>query len=428
MAGPRNPAFGLLFLVTAFLSSPTVALASTNNGNNNIHHLANPAVNLDATITAAPDPNLVNLRLQPRQAGSSAPEGRDACSALYSVYSWCSTSGYTNLGGASALASCACYYNKEYVPRIFDGLATSCYDYIRSVRPEATAGVAQYLNICYLAGDVSKSATIGSLACNSLAVALNSCATRTPQSSDYVFSGSSSLAGCACYDSRTKFAPDKFDHLASACYTYAQNLAGQGGQISTLVDFCNTVGDVRQSASKALQQCEVFEDQYGACKSAYTGDFGALPPSFQASCLCYGPRATWVPGAIDGAVRTCVGYLSTADPARARSFAAYGGGFCEGFGNLRSSTSTSAEPESTTTLPQSTITTTRSSATEATSSVAPSRTRSTETSETSGSETSLPIPTGTGIGPNAGQQLSIPSLQMITALLLSIITFLAMGL
>ncbi|RVD88944.1 uncharacterized protein DFL_003108 [Arthrobotrys flagrans] len=432
----RNPiAFGniLSFLVTAtaFLSPPTFASTTIQQ-----HRLANPAVNLDATITAAPDPNLVNLRLYPRQTGSStgtaSPQGRDACSALYSVYSWCSTSGFTNLAGTSALASCACYYNKEYVPQIFDGLATSCYDYIRSIRPEATAGVAQYLNVCYLAGDISKSATIGSLACNSLASVLNSCGARTPKSSDYTFSGSSSLADCVCYASRTKFAPDGFDHLASACYTYAQNQAGQGGQLSTLVDFCNTVGDVRLSASQALKQCQLFEDQYGACESAYSGGaFSTLTASLQASCLCYGAKATWVPGIIDGAVKTCVGYLSSADPARARSLAAYADGFCEGFGNLRSSTSTtssstSAEPESTTTLPPSTIATAINSTTEPVPTVAPSRTQSTEPSGTS-SETSLPIPTGTGLGVNAGSQLTVSSLQILTALLLSIIISLTTG-
>ncbi|KAK6513579.1 hypothetical protein TWF506_008018 [Arthrobotrys conoides] len=420
----------LLLTVTTFLSPPT--FASTNN----IQRLANNAVNLDATITAAPDPNLVNLRLYPRQTGSSTtatPEGRDACSALYSVYSWCSTSGFTNLAGTSALASCACYYNKSYVPQIFDGLATSCYDYIRSIRPEATAGVAQYLNVCYLAGDISKSATIGSLACNTLASVLNSCGARTVKSSDYVFSGSSSLADCACYTSRTKFAPDGFDHLASACYTYAQNQAGQGGQISTLLDFCNTVGDVRLSASQALKQCQLFEDQYGSCKSAYSGGkFGTLTASLQASCLCYDTRATWVPGIIDGAAKTCVGYLSTADPARARSFTAYADGFCQGFGNLRSSTSTSAEPESTTTLPPSTIATSiNSTTTESVSTVAPSRTRSTEPSETSGetsSVTSLPIPTGTGLGVNAGSRFTIPKLQILSALILSILASVTMGL
>ncbi|KAK6339967.1 hypothetical protein TWF718_009354 [Orbilia javanica] len=431
----RNPiALGgfLSFLVTAALfPSPTFASANVQ------HHLVNPAVNLDATITAAPDPTLVNLRLYPRQTGTSSgtsatPKGRDACSALYSVYSWCSTSGFTNLAGTSALASCACYYDKEYVPQIFDGLATSCYDYIRSTHPEATAGVAQYLNVCYLAGDISKSATIGSLACNSLASVLGSCGARKPQSSDYVFSGRSSLADCACYTSRTNFAPEGFDRLASACYTYAQNVAGQGDQISTLVDFCDTVGDVRLSASQALKQCQLFEDQYGACESAYSrGSFGTLTASLQASCLCYGAKATWVPGVIDGAVKTCVSYLSTADPARAKSLAAYADGFCEGFGNLRSSTSTSAEPESSTTLPPSTIATTVNSTTGGASTAAPSRTRSAEPSETSsetGSETSLPIPTGTGLGANAGSQLAAPSLQIVAALVLSVITSFVMEL
>ncbi|KAK6352081.1 hypothetical protein TWF730_008912 [Orbilia blumenaviensis] len=423
MAGLRSTTSSKLFLLaTAFLSISSPTLASTSTFE---HHLANPAVNLDATITAAPDPNLVNLRLRPRQTGSSAtPEGRDACSALYSVYSWCSTSGFTNLGGTSALASCACYYNKEYVPQIFDGLATSCYDYIRSIRPEATAGVAQYLNVCYLAGDISKSATIGSLACNTLASVLTSCAARTPKSSDYTFSGSSSLADCACYNTRTEFAPDRFDRLASACYTYAQNQAGQGGQISTLIDFCNTVGDVRQSASQALQKCQLFEDQYSACESAYSGgDFATLTASLQASCLCYGARATWVPGVIDGAVKTCVGYLSAANPAKARSFAAYASGFCQGFGNIRSSTSTSAEPESTTTLPPSTVATAISSTAESTSTSVPSRTQSVEPSETA-AQTSLPIPTGTGIGSN----LTVPSLQFLMTIVLSIMTSLAMSL
>ncbi|EGX53069.1 hypothetical protein AOL_s00007g18 [Orbilia oligospora ATCC 24927] len=430
----RNPiALGNFFCflaltATAFLSLPT--LASTNN-----FDLANKALSLDATITAAPDPSLVNLRLYPRQTAtgstglgtSATPEGRDACSALYSVYSWCSTSGFTNLAGTSALASCACYYNKSYVPQIFDGLATSCYDYIRSIRPEATEGVAQYLNVCYLAGDISKSATIGSLACNTLASVLNSCGARTPKSSDYVFSGSSSLADCACYNSRTKFAPDGFDHLASACYTYAQNQAGQGDQISTLLDFCGTVGDVRLSASQALKQCQLFDDQYGACESAYSGGkFGTLTASLQASCLCYGARASWVPGIIDGAAKTCVGYLSTANPARAKSLVAYADGFCEGFGNLRSSTSTSAEPEITTTLPPSTIATSiNSSTTESVSTAAPSRTQSTESSEASSGTsigTSLPIPTGTGLGVNAGPCLTTSSLYILTAVILSILT------
>ncbi|KAK6499157.1 hypothetical protein TWF481_011728 [Arthrobotrys musiformis] len=429
----KNPVALLpsLLLLAAAFCQQTLASANAQ------HHLANKAVNLDATITAAPDPHLVNLRLYPRHAGSSdspdsstgTPKGRDACSALYSAYSWCSTSGFTNLAGTSALASCACYYNKSYVPHVFDGLATSCYDYIRSVSPDATAAVAQYLNVCYLAGDISKSASIGSLACNTLASVLNSCGNRTPRSSDYVFSGSSSLADCACY-SRTKYAPEGFDHLASSCYTYAQNLAGQGGQISTLLNFCDTVGDVRLSASQALSQCKLFEDQYGACELAYSrGNFGTLPASLQASCLCYGARATWVPGIIDGAAKTCVGYLSTADPARAKSLSAYADDFCEGFGNVRSSTSistttsTSAEPESTTTLPPSTIATAINSTAGPIYTVAPTRTRSTEANETE-TETSLPIPTATG----AGSHLNIPSLQVLTTLLFLTITSLVAGL
>ncbi|KAF3935123.1 hypothetical protein ABW20_dc0101250 [Dactylellina cionopaga] len=394
-----------LLLVTAFLSSQTLAFS-------NVHNLANPAISLDATITPAPHPTFVHARLHPRQTAgnSTAPRGRDACSALSSVYSWCSTSGFTNLGGASALASCACYYDKTWVPRIFDGLATSCYDYVRAIQPGALSGIAHYLNVCFLAGDISKSFTQGSLACNTLAAVLTSCARRTETRSNLVFSGSQSLANCACYASSSVFVPDRFDNLASACYTYAQNLAGQGGAISTLVDFCSTVGNVQQSASKALQDCRLFDTQYGACESAYNGAFSTLAASQQASCLCYGARTMWVPGAIDGAVETCVGYLRTADPQRARTFEAFAGGFCEGFGDVRStSTSTSAAPSQTTSMVRPTVTTTRKSTATTASTLSP------DTSRPNG--TSIPTPTGTSATDSAAQRLTTSMIPVIITIL-----------
>ncbi|EPS38003.1 hypothetical protein H072_8268 [Dactylellina haptotyla CBS 200.50] len=357
---------------------------------------------LDATITQAPHPTFVHDRLHPRQtASSSAPHGREACSALYSVYSWCSTSGYGNLAGPSALASCACYYSETWVPRIFDDIATSCYDYVRSVQPGALSAIGEYLNVCFLAGDVSKSFTQGSLACNTLASIITSCARRSETrtgSSSLVFSGSSSLANCACYTSSSKYAPDRFDHLASDCYTYAQNLAGQGGGISTLVGFCGNLGDVQQSASTALQKCELFENQYDACESAYTRDFGKLASSLQASCLCYGARTMWVPGAIDGAVQTCVGYLKTADPQRARTIEAFGGGFCQGLGDLRHPSSTSATPGSTTSVVKPTTTATKGSSSSLTESSIPSSSGSPSSSASIPSRTTaLPSTTAPAI-------------------------------
>ncbi|KAF3914694.1 hypothetical protein AA313_de0206192 [Arthrobotrys entomopaga] len=308
-------------------------------------HLALASYASAFTITQPPDPNFVHQRLYPRQTSpSTPPHGRDACSALYSVYSWCSTSGYVNLAGTSALASCACYYNRTWVPNIFDELVTSCYEYVRTVQPAATGGVAQYLNVCFLAGDISKSASQGSLACNTLASILTSCAnpSRTRSlPSTLVFSGSNSLANCACYAS-SKYAPHIFDDLVSSCSIYAQNLAGEGAAISTLVGFCGSVGDVRQSASGALQKCQLFDDQYSACESAYTGVFNTLTASQQASCLCYGAGDSWEPGIVDGAIQTCIGYLSTANPQRARTIAAFGDGFCEEFGDVRHPSPTKA--------------------------------------------------------------------------------------
>src|SRR4051812_18605916 len=156
-------------LVIVFLSRTAIA-------SSNLLHLSNPAVQLDATITPAPAPTLVSERLLPLQGTSG---GRNACSALSSIYGWCSSDGYTNLSGQSALASCACYNNGTWLPKVFDGLATSCYNYIRSVQPGAVSSIAQYLNVCFIAGDLSKSLSSGSKACSSVASILTQCGTRS---------------------------------------------------------------------------------------------------------------------------------------------------------------------------------------------------------------------------------------------------------
>ncbi|KAF3930303.1 hypothetical protein ABW19_dt0200394 [Dactylella cylindrospora] len=338
-----NFSFIVAFLVTSFPFPPTtLALlhpAAT------IHHLANPAISLDATITPPPQPNLVNERLHPRQATSS-PGGREACPALSSVYSWCSSSGFPNLSGPSALASCACYYDKTWVPNIFDNIATTCYNYVRSIQPEAASAIAPYLNVCFTAGDISSAFTRGSLACNSVASILTSCAARTNLETTIAYTGSSSLAECACYGSSSSslaYAPDRFDNLVFTCYTYAQGLQGQGGDISSLVGFCGTMGDVRLTASNALQNCQLFENQYNACDNLYTGVFSTLTGSQQASCLCYGAGMGWVPSVIDGAVSTCVSYLGTANPKRVTTFARYLD-FCGELGDVRGgSNATSSE-------------------------------------------------------------------------------------
>ncbi|KAK6538398.1 hypothetical protein TWF694_011275 [Orbilia ellipsospora] len=384
-----NPTVRAGLLLAASLPLPFVSCASS-------------------TITQAPDPTVVQQRLYPRKTSSSAPPyGRNACSALYSVYSWCSTSGYVNLGGSSALASCACYYDQTWVPNIFDELVTSCYDYVRTVQPAATGGIAQYLNICFLAGDISKSASQGSLACNTLASILTSCANppRTRSSSSaLIFSGSSSLANCACY-SASKYVPDNFDHLVSSCYTYAQNLAGEGAAVSTLVGFCGSVGDVRQSASTALQKCQLFDNQYAACESAYSGVFSTLTASQQASCLCYGARESWEPGVVDGAIQTCIGYLSTANPQRARTIEVFGNGFCEGLGDVRHPSSTNAIPGRTTSIVLPTITATKNSTLTVISTLSENNSETSGTIHSTPASTTALLPTNTIVPESAGGKL-----------------------
>ncbi|KAF3913438.1 hypothetical protein ABW21_db0208112 [Orbilia brochopaga] len=309
-------------------------------------HLAHPAIHLDATITAAPHPTLVNDRLRPRRATSSTA-GRLACSALSSVYSWCASSGFANLSGPSALPYCACYYNKTWVPHVFDDLATSCYDYVRSVQtdPGALSGIAPYLNVCFLAGDVSKSLGQGSRACETIATILTSCASRTDTRSiplGIPLSGSSSLAHCACYTSSSIYAPDRFDNLASACYTYAQNLAGQGGPISSLVSFCHNVGDVQLTASDALSQCQAFQTRLSSCKTSSSAAFDIPARSQQASCLCYDTNSQWIPKIADAIASSCVKYLGAAEPQQASGLNAYASGFCESLGDVRHGTKTTS--------------------------------------------------------------------------------------
>ncbi|EWC44849.1 hypothetical protein DRE_00908 [Drechslerella stenobrocha 248] len=289
----------------------------------------------------------------PRQATSLSPTGRVACSALSSVYSWCSQSGFDNLAGPSALASCACYYGTTWVPHVFDDIATSCYNYVRSIPQNSAAldGIAPYLNVCFLAGDISRSQAQGSSACNTISAILTSCAARTDiwdSSRALSLSGSASLAGCACYTSSSTYAPDNFDRLASACYTYAQNLAGQAGPISSLVSFCTNAGDIRLAASRALQHCEAVELRLNACGRSYTGDFNTLSAREQASCLCYDTSSRWAPASIDTAVSSCLEFLSPADSRRASVLGRLAGNLCQGFGNLRSIRPPSSVPATTT--------------------------------------------------------------------------------
>ncbi|KAK6352714.1 hypothetical protein TWF696_004717 [Orbilia brochopaga] len=367
--------------------------------------LAHPAIHLDATITQPPHPTLVNDRLHPRQAASPT-SGRLACSALSSVYSWCASSGFGSLSGPSALPYCACYYKKSWVPRIFDDLATSCYDYVRSVQaePAALSGIAPYLNVCFLAGDVSKSLTQGSLACDTIATILTSCAGRTNTrgaASIFPFSGSSSLAHCACYTSSSIYAPDRFDNLASSCYTYAQNLAGQGGPISSLVSFCHNVGDIQLTASNALSQCESLETRLNSCKALSSAAFETMAGSQQASCLCYDTKSQWIPKSVDAVASSCVKYLAAASPRKASSFEAYASGFCESLGDVRRGiVSTTAVPAATTSsLAESTVGSSQTSNSAAIPPAGPTR-----TSALSSSSVSLPIATPSG-------ESSAPSLQ-----------------
>ncbi|KAJ6263853.1 hypothetical protein Dda_2425 [Drechslerella dactyloides] len=372
----------------------------------NAHHVAHPAGHLDAIITQPPHPTLVNDRLHPRQTPSSTT-GRVACSALSSVYSWCASSGYGNLSGPSALPYCACYYSSTWVPRIFDSLATSCYDYVRSVQPNpaALSGIAPYLNICFLAGDVSKSLTQGSLACNTIATILTACAGRT-NTRDLPFgitlSGSSSLANCACYTSST-YAPDRFDSLASACNTYTQNLAGQDGPISSLVSLCHNVGDVRLTASSALKQCESLESRLDSCKVSSGTALDMSAARQQASCLCYDTRSQWIPKPADAIASSCLNYLGKAAPQKASSYEAYANGFCESLGDVRRSiASTSAVPAATTrSSAESAVSSSRTASAAATASISSSR--------TGAPESSVPIPTAA-----PGPENSTPSLRYIS--------------
>src|SRR4051812_25090770 len=71
-----------------------------------------------------------------------------------------------------------------------------------------------------------------------------------------------------------------------------------------------------------FSSCSTFYGIVTSC-SAATSNFFNLPFSVGASCLCYS-SSIWQPTIYDNALSTCLGYLSTADPAYYSSLASNG--------------------------------------------------------------------------------------------------------
>ena len=133
-------------------------------------------------------------------------------------------------------------------------------------------------------------------------------------------------------------------------------------QVSSSVDFLITSSTTSVIDVESNPACSWVEYALSFCESASPG-FATMDVTDQAPCLCYS-STSWSPDFFDGAVATCVEYVSTAAPSLYTDLTAMEG-FCSSVGNVYTQTggassstnqtaSNTGSPQATTTFPLTT--------------------------------------------------------------------------
>jgi hypothetical protein len=203
-------------------------------------------------------------------------------------------------------------------------------------------------------GLFARQGTSADSSCNAFTSIFASCTSATPGITDLPFSVA---ASCFCYSSSI-WKPSAYDGAVATCLAYFStadpayysSLSESGGIQTTQ---CQEVGNVITSASAfkttsaptlspsagaILTSCASWENIYASCGAA-SPSFSVQPPDVQASCLCY-VNSTYAPSIYDGAFDTCWQYIKTASPALYSSGMGAASTFCEYFGDVRATGST----------------------------------------------------------------------------------------
>jgi hypothetical protein len=227
-----------------------------------------------------------NMAIQLFQRQAENPPA--ACSIIPSIFNFCESvsPGFSNFSPASK-APCLCYSfsgtTTVWVPQYFDGVVSTCAEYVNTTDPTDYTIYQSMENFCTVIGDVL-AATTGATTAQQ---------TTTPAS-----------------------AP------ASITTTTAQQTAQPTSAGPITAAAAITGGDVNNPA------CTSVVNILASCIAA-TPAFRTLPNTVQASCACYS-GTVYNPNGFDGPLLSCANYASTADLAYYSAIASLTG-FCESY-------------------------------------------------------------------------------------------------
>jgi hypothetical protein len=208
-----------------------------------------------------------------------------ACSIIPSIFNFCESvsPGFSNFSPASK-APCLCYSfsgtSTVWVPQYFDGVVSTCAEYVNTIDPTDYTVYQAMENFCTVIGDVLAATT-----------AAKSTQQTTPPSVP-----------------------------ASITATTAQQTAQPTSTGPITAAASMTGSDVNNPA------CTSVVNSLASCIAA-TPAFRTLPNNVQASCACYS-GTIYNPDGFDGPLLSCANYASTADPAFYSAIASLTG-FCE---------------------------------------------------------------------------------------------------